>query len=79
MPTVRLVAAELIVAVTVVLATEEIDRVLVIPTFKHPFAKPLAPYDDLVATALWLSGSGASFVTGVTVSVDGGFSAFSGV
>jgi nicotinate-nucleotide adenylyltransferase len=38
-----------VLAVTVVLATEEIDRVLVIPTFKHPFAKPLAPYADRVA------------------------------
>lgn len=35
--------------------------------------------DDLVSTALWLSGPGARFVTGVTVPVDGGFSAFSGV
>ena len=33
---------------TFVLATEAIDRVLVIPTYKHPFAKPLAPYDDRV-------------------------------
>ena len=30
------------------LATEEIDRVLVIPTYKHPFAKALASYDDRV-------------------------------
>jgi len=37
-----------VLAVTVVLATEEIDRVLVVPTFKHPFAKPLAPYEDRV-------------------------------
>ena len=37
-----------VLAVTVVLATEEVDRVLVIPTYKHPFAKPLAPYDDRV-------------------------------
>jgi nicotinate-nucleotide adenylyltransferase len=35
-------------AVAVVLATEEIDRVLVIPTYKHPFAKALAPYEDRV-------------------------------
>jgi NAD(P)-dependent dehydrogenase (short-subunit alcohol dehydrogenase family) len=35
--------------------------------------------DDLVATALWLSGAGARFVTGVVVPVDGGFSAFGGV
>jgi nicotinate-nucleotide adenylyltransferase len=32
-----------------VLATEELERVLVVPTFQHPFAKPLAPFDDRVA------------------------------
>lgn len=37
-----------VLAVTVVLATEAVDRVLVIPTYKHPFAKALAPYDDRV-------------------------------
>lgn len=35
--------------------------------------------DDLTGTLLWLVGSGSSFVTGVVVPVDGGFSAFSGV
>ena len=37
-----------LLAATVALATEEIDRVLVVPTFQHPFAKALAPYDDRV-------------------------------
>jgi nicotinate-nucleotide adenylyltransferase len=37
-----------LLAVTVALATEEIDRVVVVPTFLHPFAKELAPYDDRV-------------------------------
>jgi nicotinate-nucleotide adenylyltransferase len=37
-----------VLAVAFVLATEDVDRVLVIPTFRHPFAKPLAPYDDRV-------------------------------
>ena len=37
-----------VLAVAFVLATEEIDRVLVVPTFKHPFAKALAPYEDRV-------------------------------
>ena len=37
-----------VLAVTVALATEEIDRVVVVPTYKHPFAKALAPYDDRV-------------------------------
>lgn len=30
---------------TYVLATEPIDALLVIPTFRHPFGKPLAPFD----------------------------------
>jgi nicotinate-nucleotide adenylyltransferase len=37
-----------VLAVAFVLATEPIDRVLVIPTYRHPFAKALAPYDDRV-------------------------------
>ena len=37
-----------VLAVAAVLSTENVDRVMVIPTFKHPFAKPLAPYDDRV-------------------------------
>lgn len=35
--------------------------------------------EDLVGTLLWLCGDGATFVTGVVVPIDGGFSAFSGV
>ncbi|TMM55779.1 SDR family oxidoreductase [Maribacter algarum] len=35
--------------------------------------------EDLIGTTLWLCSEGASFVTGVVVPVDGGFSAFSGV
>lgn len=35
--------------------------------------------DELVSTLLWLCSPGASFVNGVVVPVDGGFSAFSGV
>ena len=34
---------------------------------------------ELVSTLLWLCGPGASFITGVVVPVDGGFSVFSGV
>lgn len=34
---------------------------------------------DLVGTTLWLCGEGASFVTGIVVPIDGGFSAYSGV
>jgi NAD(P)-dependent dehydrogenase (short-subunit alcohol dehydrogenase family) len=35
--------------------------------------------DELISTLVWLCGPGASFVNGVVVPVDGGFSAFSGV
>lgn len=35
--------------------------------------------EDLLGTLEWLCGNGSSFVTGVTVPIDGGFSAFSGV
>lgn len=35
--------------------------------------------EDLIGTTLWLCGEGASFVTGVVIPIDGGFSAFSGV
>jgi NAD(P)-dependent dehydrogenase (short-subunit alcohol dehydrogenase family) len=34
---------------------------------------------ELISTLLWLCGPGASFINGVVVPVDGGFSAFSGV
>lgn len=34
---------------------------------------------DLVSTVVWLLGPGSSFVHGIVVPVDGGFSAFSGV
>jgi nicotinate-nucleotide adenylyltransferase len=37
-----------VMAVTVVLSTEAVDRVLVVPTYQHPFAKSLAPYEDRV-------------------------------
>ncbi|MCV9386626.1 SDR family oxidoreductase [Reichenbachiella ulvae] len=35
--------------------------------------------EDLLGTLDWLCGDGSAFVTGVTVPIDGGFSAFSGV
>lgn len=35
--------------------------------------------EELVGTAVWLASDASSFVTGVVVPVDGGFSAFSGV
>jgi nicotinate-nucleotide adenylyltransferase len=38
-----------LLAAALVLATREVDLVLVVPTYMHPFAKPLAPYDDRVS------------------------------
>lgn len=35
--------------------------------------------EDLIGVTLWLCGEEASFVTGVIIPIDGGFSAFSGV
>lgn len=35
--------------------------------------------EDLVGTTLWLTSDQSKFVTGITVPIDGGFSAFSGV
>jgi nicotinate-nucleotide adenylyltransferase len=37
-----------VLAVTVVLSRFEVERILVVPTHQHPFAKSLAPYDDRV-------------------------------
>lgn len=39
------------------------------------FGKP----EELVSTLIWLSSDASSFITGIIVPVDGGFSAFSGV
>lgn len=39
------------------------------------FGKP----EDLMGVALWLASDASSFVTGIVVPIDGGFSAFSGV
>jgi NAD(P)-dependent dehydrogenase (short-subunit alcohol dehydrogenase family) len=35
--------------------------------------------EDLISTMIWLLSDGASFITGIVVPVDGGFSAFGGV
>ncbi len=43
-----------------------------------PMARLGTP-DDLVGTLLWLASPASTFVTGIVVPVDGGFSSFSGV
>ncbi len=37
-----------VLACALVRSTEDIDRLLVVPAYKHPFAKALAPFDDRV-------------------------------
>jgi nicotinate-nucleotide adenylyltransferase len=37
-----------VLALAVVLARFDVERLLVVPTFQHPFAKALAPYEDRV-------------------------------
>lgn len=37
-----------VLALTVVLARFDIERILVVPTYQHPFAKALASYEDRV-------------------------------
>jgi nicotinate-nucleotide adenylyltransferase len=37
-----------VLALAVVLARFEVARIVVVPTYRHPFAKALAPYDDRV-------------------------------
>lgn len=37
-----------VLAIAWVLASEDVDRVVVVPAFRHPFAKALAPYDARV-------------------------------
>jgi NAD(P)-dependent dehydrogenase (short-subunit alcohol dehydrogenase family) len=46
---------------------------------EHTPAGRFGEPEDLIGTLIWLCGSGASFVNGIVVPVDGGFSAFSGV
>jgi len=38
-----------VMACALVRALHDVERVVVVPTFRHPFAKALAPYDDRVA------------------------------
>ncbi len=45
----------------------------------HTSAGRFGEPEELISTLIWLCGPGASFVNGVVVPVDGGFSIFSGV
>jgi nicotinate-nucleotide adenylyltransferase len=38
-----------VLACALLLSVEEVDRVVVIPTFRHPFAKALAPFEHRMA------------------------------
>jgi nicotinate-nucleotide adenylyltransferase len=51
-------------AVVLVLATEDVEKVLVVPAYQHPFGKPLAPFADRVAMCEMAMG----FIPGVEVS-----------
>ena len=53
-----------VLACALVLAVKDVDRVLVVPTYKHPFAKSLAPYDDRVLMCQMAMG----FMRGLEVS-----------
>jgi NAD(P)-dependent dehydrogenase (short-subunit alcohol dehydrogenase family) len=46
---------------------------------EHTPAGRFGEAEELVSTLVWLCGPGASFVNGVVVPVDGGFSSFSGI
>jgi nicotinate-nucleotide adenylyltransferase len=49
-----------LMAAVLVLACREVDRLLVVPAFQHPFAKALAPFEDRVRMCelamAWLPG-----------------------
>ncbi len=53
-----------VLAATVVLSCFEVERLLVVPSYQHPFAKSLAPYDDRVKMCELAMG----WLPGVTVS-----------
>ncbi len=51
-------------AAVLVLVTEDVDRLLVVPAYQHPFGKPLAPFVDRAAMCDLAMG----FIPGVEVS-----------
>jgi nicotinate-nucleotide adenylyltransferase len=53
-----------VLACALLLSVEDIDHVLIVPAYKHPFAKPLAPFDDRVR----MCELGMAWIPRVTVS-----------
>jgi nicotinate-nucleotide adenylyltransferase len=61
-----------VLACALVLAIEDVERVLVVPTFRHPFAKALAPYEERLAMcALAFQGMPAVEVSSVEQELGG--------
>src|SRR5262249_33315608 len=53
-----------LLAVVYALATAPVDRILVVPVYRHPFAKELAPFEDRLEMCRLAMG----WVPGVTIS-----------
>ena len=53
----------------------ERGKTIIAHTPMREFGRP----DDLLGAVLWLASDAARFVTGITIPIDGGFSAFAGV
>jgi nicotinate-nucleotide adenylyltransferase len=61
-----------VLAAAYVLSVCEVDRLVMVPAFKHPFGKGLAPYDDRVAMcALACAPLGLAEVSRVEENTDG--------
>jgi nicotinate-nucleotide adenylyltransferase len=53
-----------VLACVLLLSVEDVDQVLVIPAFRHPFAKSLAPFEDRLS----MCERAMAWIPGVTVS-----------
>ena len=61
-----------VLAAAYVLATQEVERVLVVPAHKHPFGKPLALFDDRVTMCeLAMKPLGSVHVSRIEQTTDG--------
>lgn len=61
-----------VLAVAYVLSTSDVERVVVVPAHKHPFGKPLAPFDDRVRmTELALAPLPSASVSRIEETLDG--------